>query len=278
MKPHPLRNRLFVFLPTLVFGMSLAQCSCSDVIGSMFVSEQQESQLGTEFDTQLRASPDYPLYQATSSEKQLFSGYVDDVFRSVVDKIPADQKPSYGFKLTIIDQDIVNAFAVPGGYVYVYTGLIRTASNESELAGVLGHEIAHVTMHHYRDAMVKETGLSILLDALTGNDPSQLTKAVASTFGSLATLKLSRENEAEADLMGTRYLGFTGRNPLGISTLFTNQAFQSTGTDWLSTHPASDTRVKDVANQVSKEATQNNWCLSDSCKFIPRFQSFQSKM
>lgn len=279
MKPSSLFSRVTTILPIMALSMSMMQCSCSDTLGAIFISEDDELRLGTEFDTQLRSpenAAEYPIYNANTASKREFQTYVEETFQSVYNAIPKSERPSYPFKVAIIDQDVVNAFAVPGGYIYVYTGIINKAQNESELAGVLGHEMTHITHHHYRDAVMKEAGLSILLDALLGNDASQLTKAVASMFGTLTQLKVSRENEDDADATGTQYLGDSKRNPDGIATLF--QRMPSSGLDWLSTHPASGDRVKAVNSLVSSKASAKGWDTSEEAKYQTRFEAAKAKM
>jgi predicted Zn-dependent protease len=237
-------------------GLSLFLTSCDlfGTAGSFFISEDDEKQLGGEFDRQLRDSTAaYPIYDANTPAKLAFQNYVTDLAQEILADIPGDDKPGYGFKFTIIDQDVQNAFAVPGGYVYIYTGIIKTMKDESELAGVLGHEIAHVTRHHYRDALAKQAGLSLLIDALVGDDAGLIKQLVAQTFASLSSLAVTRSNESEADTYGTRYTGDVGRNPMGIAKYFGR--VEGTGLEWFSTHPEPENRVEEVHEQVQKSAT-----------------------
>lgn len=241
----------FVLLALLAAPL-LTQCAWFGKAGAYLVSEQDESRLGAEFDRQLRtdtaAKKEYPLFVANTPEKKAMQDYVIGIAREVYAAVPAKEKPSYAFTYTLIDADVQNAFAVPGGYVYIYTGILKTMKDESELAGVLGHEIAHVTQHHYRDALVKETGLQALVQVLVGKDAGQLKVLVAQSFESLASLSFSRGNEADADKNGTRYLALAGRNPMGIAKYF--QRVQSPGPEWLSTHPAPKNRVEKVTQEV----------------------------
>lgn len=253
MKPTNPSRRIFTLLPLLALVMSLNQCSCSDTLGSFFVTEQDEARIGAQFDAELQTkSADYPLYRTTTAQRIEFAQYVQNVFDKVLADIPSSQKPDYPFKLTIIDANVENAFAVPGGYVYIYTGIIGSMQSESELAGVLAHEIAHVTQHHYRDAMMKTAGISLVVQALAGNDSSVLKSAVKGLFTQLAELKVSRSNEDEADAYGTRYLGYAGWDPYGIADFFSRMP--STGIEWLSTHPDPATRVQAVKDLVYQEA------------------------
>jgi predicted Zn-dependent protease len=243
----------FILIP--LFSVALfAQCALLGYAGPMLVSESDEARLGAEFDNHLRTDPaakkEYPVFVANTPERKAFQDYVIGLAQSVYAAVPNKEKPGYAFHYTLIDADVQNAFAVPGGYVYIYTGIVKSMRDESELAGVIGHEIAHVTQHHYRDALAKETGLSILLQVLVGNDAGQLKTLVAQTFGSLASLSVSRDNETDADESGTRYLAATGRNPLGIAKYF--ERVKNPGPQWLSTHPAPKNRVATVKAQVGK--------------------------
>jgi predicted Zn-dependent protease len=249
----------FAFVP--VFSVVLlAQCAFFGYAGPLLVSESDEARLGAEFDAQLRTDPEarkeYPVFMATTAERQAFQNYVINLANEVYAKVPAKERPGYAFKFTLIDADVQNAFAVPGGYVYIYTGIIKSMKDESELAGVIGHEIAHVTRHHYRDALAKQAGLSIVLQALLGNEPGQLTQVVAQTFGALASLSVSRDNESDADEAGTKYLASTGRNPLGIAKYF--ERVKNPGPQWLSTHPAPANRVETIKAQVRTNSTYSS--------------------
>jgi predicted Zn-dependent protease len=238
----------------LVSAPMLTQCAWFGNLGSYLVSEQDEARLGAEFDAHLRTDPEakkeYPVFVANTPERKAMQDYVIGLAKEVYAAVPAKERPSYAFTYTLIDADVQNAFAVPGGYVYIYTGILKTMKDESELMGVLGHEIGHVTRHHYRDALAKETGLQLLLQALVGNDAGQIKTLVAQSFGALASLSFSRDNESDADKTGTRYLAATGRNPLGIAKYF--QRVKSPGPQWLSTHPAPKNRVSSVQAQVAK--------------------------
>jgi beta-barrel assembly-enhancing protease len=257
MKLPPIRQ----LLPVLAAAVLLTRCSCDlfGVAGALFISEEDEKQLGTEFNLQLRSSDSakmqYPIFKPVTTADSDLVDYVQDLANEVYAAVPKDEKPSYPFTFTLIDADVENAFAVPGGYVYIYTGIIKKMENECELAGVLGHEIAHVTQHHYRDAMAKQAGLSLLVQALVNDNSGQITQLVAGSLFGLASLGVSRSNESEADHYGTLYLGNTERNPLGIATFF--ERMEGSSLDWFSTHPAPTTRVQDVKDEVQADSKLN---------------------
>jgi beta-barrel assembly-enhancing protease len=242
-------------LPVLAAAVLLTRCSCDlfGVAGSLFISEQDEVQLGTEFNSQLRSDPaaqkEYPIFVPKTHDDTVLVNYVQSLAAEVYAAVPEDQKPGYPFTFTLINADVENAFAVPGGYIYIYTGIIKKMEDESELAGVIGHEIAHVTQHHYRDALAKQAGLSLLVQALVNDDAGQITQLVAGSLFNLAAMGVSRGNETEADEYGTHFLANTQRNPLGIAKFFAR--FGDTGADWFSTHPAPDNRVETVKAQVN---------------------------
>jgi predicted Zn-dependent protease len=264
-------------MPVALCAVLLTRCSCDffGTAGGLFVSENDEKKLGLEFDNQLRDSTaTYPVYNADTPDKAAFRDYVANLGQEIVAKIPADAKPQdYKFTFTIIDKDVENAFAVPGGYIYIYTGIIKKMKNESELAGVLGHEVAHITRHHYRDAMAKDAALSLLVQALLGDDAGQLTKLVAGNFVGLAQLKVSRDNESEADFYGTKYIAAVGRNPLGIATLFERFDSQGTLAAWVSTHPAPENRVADVQDEVKASASLKSLSEDTASTFQARFEA-----
>lgn len=249
------KSRLWFLLSLMVMSMSLSQCSCSDVVGSMFVSEADEQRLGQQFDADLKKNPaKYPL-----SKDMAMTAYVQGVFDEIHKAMPSDEVPGYGFqKVQLIDDSATaNAFAVPGGYIYVYTGILKAMDDESELAAVLGHEISHVTHHHYRNQLAKQYGVQTLV-SLLGGDSSM----VSSVAQSLLALKFSRDDEYDADNNGTKLAGTAQWSPLGVAHFF--ERMPTTGMpDVLSTHPDAGDRVVAVQAQVKKSATLGPLAYSD---------------
>jgi beta-barrel assembly-enhancing protease len=262
------KSRLWFMLSLMVMSMSLSQCSCSDVVGSMFVSEADEVRLGAQFDADLRAnSAEYPLYDGAE-----LTTYVQGVFDKVAAQIPASEKPGYPLqKVQLIDKpDVVNAFAVPGGYIYVYTGILKSMENESELAAVLGHEITHVTHHHYRNQLAKQYGVQTLVTMLGGSASS-----VSQVAQGLMALKFSRDDEYDADKTATLMVGAAGWNPLGVASFFSRMS--SSGIDWLSTHPASSERVSEVNKLVASNSTLNALAArTDNYELVGGFAKFKA--
>ncbi|MFM9841711.1 MAG: M48 family metalloprotease [Dongiaceae bacterium] len=130
----------------------------------------------------------------------------------------ASDRPNQRFTFTVLDTPIVNAFAVPGGYIYVTRGLLALANNEAEVAGVLAHEIGHIAARHSAERYSKGVLLSIpavLLGVVTG---SQEVANLAGSAGAVYLQSYSRDQEYQADLLGVRYLSRTSYDPYGMAT------------------------------------------------------------
>jgi len=227
--------------------MGLASCGAlGDTTGSLFVTDQDEYSIGQQFDANLRADrATYPEYDLSKKSHQKVKDYVDGVVRKILDQVPVGERPAYfdQFKVTIVDAPVINAFAVPGGFVYVYTGILDTLRNEAELAAILGHEMTHVIHHHYRTLLAEQYGIQAIVNAV-GGDSSGLARIATG----LLALKLSRDHETDSDKNGTLLSGKAGCNPLGVADFFKRMP---EGTlEVLSDHPSNASRVEAVTQQV----------------------------
>ncbi len=173
-------------------------------------------------------------------------------------------------KVRIIhNDDILNAFCTPGGFIYVYTGLIRYLDKEDHLAGVLGHEIAHAERRHSSIRMQKKFGSDRLFELIVLTSPISLRDAWAlAILSELTGLSYGRKQEAEADDYSVRYLEDTDYACNGTAGFFAKMSSEGAGArvpEFLSTHPASENRVRDInrlAEKVGCSTTlgdQSNW-------------------
>jgi len=161
----------------------------------------------------------------------------------------------YSFKI-IDNDDEINAFAAPGGPVYVYTGLLKHASNEAELASVLGHEVAHVDARHSTEQITKEYGIILLSRILLGEDPGAAAALTRDIAGSLGMLKFSRNDEIEADRLGVHYMFRAGYNPNAMTDFqrkLGRLKSESGGRvmNLLSTHPISENRINAIRREIA---------------------------
>ncbi|UCD58366.1 MAG: M48 family metalloprotease, partial [Candidatus Hydrogenedentota bacterium] len=134
----------------------------------------------------------------------ILTRYVSEIGQRVASHSDRRDVP-YSFKIIDNDKD-VNAFALPGGPVYVYTGLLKHAENEAELASVLGHEVAHIAARHSAEQLTRAFGYSLLATIVLGEDPAAAAAMASDIIGSLGMLKFSRDDEIESDRLGVHYM------------------------------------------------------------------------
>ena len=157
----------------------------------------------------------------------------------------------YTFDVTVVKSDVVNAFALPGGYVVVFTGLMKKAESGEEVAGVLSHEVNHVLQRHGLDRIVKTLGLVAVVTILVG-DPQGLAGLMKQVGLELVTLKFGRAQETEADLTGLQLLQRAKIDPAGMIRFFERLSERDQGrTEWLSTHPMSATRAERLKAELA---------------------------
>ena len=157
----------------------------------------------------------------------------------------------YHFEVTVVKSDVVNAFALPGGHVVVFTGLIRKADSGEELAGVLGHELNHVLQRHGLERIVKQLGLVTAVAIVVG-DQSGLVGLMRQVGVELLTLKFGRAQETEADLTGLQLLRKARIDPQGMITFFQRLSEKDAGrVELLSTHPMSTARAERLKTELA---------------------------
>lgn len=170
--------------------------------------------------------------------------YVASVGRSVARATPRSQDP---FSFAVVDSDDVNAWSAPGGYIFITTGTLRQMEDESQLAGVLAHEIAHVTQGHMMTMIRRSetlTGLSQGVAALTDADVGKYSRAVDAGTDIVFNRGLDRNMEYEADLAGLDYAALTGYDPRGLPRFLEKLRGSQQRQGWLgSTHPALQDRL-----------------------------------
>jgi predicted Zn-dependent protease len=206
------------------------------------VTVQQEQQLGADYSRQINQQ--LPLIRDASANQ-----YINQLGRRIASVADPRGIP---YTFYIVNSDQVNAFAIPGGHVYVNRGLIERSDNMSELAGVLAHEIGHVVERHGIEQMQKaqnaNTALSVVYGVLLGRNPSTVEQAGIQVGGSALFASYSRNAEREADHVAVGYLIRAGINPRGMVTMFQKllalqQRNPSRVEQWFATHPGAQERV-----------------------------------
>lgn len=204
----------------------------------------------------LPTSTDRALGDAAFDDTQLEGAVVDDpavvaFVDEVVQRLATQASvPGFEFRVLVVESEQLNAYALPGGQIVVYTGLLRAAEHPREVAGVLAHEMAHVTRRHGMRNMAHQVGLVIGLQLLLG-DASGWTAMAAEAAAMAKSNGYSRTQEADADAEGTRMLVAAGLDPEGLVEFF--QRLQgvpgselSGAMTWLSTHPDHASRISHV--------------------------------
>jgi predicted Zn-dependent protease len=187
------------------------------------------------------------------ADKQV-QAYVDRVGNTLARKA-RDTPAGIKFTFTVIDDDkTINAFAIPGGHIYVYSGLIKAAADEAELAGVIAHEIAHVTQRHIAERLVAQYGLQTVLGLALGENPSMIAGLAAQVAGTGVLLKFTRDQESEADMRGLPYLVAAGYDPNALVSFFKKlQKTEGPGAlVFLSSHPMPSDRIAALDARISR--------------------------
>lgn len=230
------------------------------------MSPQEAVQVGREQHPQILAEfgGEYP--------DPALQGYVRQIGQELA---AVSELPDLDFTFTLLDSEVVNAFALPGGYVYVTRGLLALADNEAELAGVMAHEIGHVTARHsaqrYSRGVVAQGGVvigSVLAGIFGGGAAADLAQQAGSVGAQAYLAGYSRDQEFQADELGVRYLARAGYDPRAMSsfleTLARNDALARhlAGKDdadtesWFASHPRTPDRIQRAAARAAGETAQ----------------------
>ena len=181
------------------------------------------------------------------------TNYINDLGQSLV-RYSKRKDIAYTFK--VVDTKGINAYAVPGGFIYVHLDLIRSSKTESELAAVIGHEIGHIVGQHSMKRLTQVYGIEILKQLILDEDASALKKLVTEVLAAGLLFRYSRDHERESDFYGVQNVYDAGINPEGAAVFFeTLRAMRGSEPSaiekFLSTHPVPSERVLNVRNQIS---------------------------
>lgn len=233
----------------------LAVCVLALVLGACgTLTVQEEKQLGAQYQAQLRKELTFVRDPVTVSYVRKFG-----------ESLAKAARPSpFEFRFYVIENEELNAFAVPGGAMYVNTGLIQAVKNSAELAGVLSHEMGHVTARHVaknakrgRNTGFVANVFYFVIAVLTGNPYLANAGGIASSVAGTAYMSsYTRDAEREADALAVETMVHAGWNPEGMVTMFETLDKETGGggggPQFLSSHPANDERIANVQRDILK--------------------------
>lgn len=241
------RNGLLVLLS--VFAVS---CGVVNIY-----SIADDAAMGKQMDQEIKSTPsEYPILQ-----NEAIRGYLQGIVNRIKASPSIKYRAEFPYVVTVINDDkTINAFCTPGGYIYVYTGLLKFMDNEATLAGVLGHEMGHAEARHSSEQMTTALGAEVALAVALGKNPSALASVAGNAAVLLGTLKNSRDDEAEADELSFTYLRSTNYYPGAVKFFF--EKMMQTGSrspsglaSWLSTHPTDQSRLDHINSLLKKYNT-----------------------
>jgi predicted Zn-dependent protease len=242
----------------LLLFVTLSACDENNNL-SLF-SIENDIELGEQIHQEIMNDPSFKVLSPNTYSEEY--AYLNQLTNEILNSGEITYLSEFKWKVTILkDDDMLNAFATPGGYIYVYTGLIKYLNSADALAGVMAHEIAHADLRHSSRTLQKQYGLSILLSAILGNDPSTIAQIAAQIAGTTAGLSFSRDYEEEADMQSVEYLSNAPYACNGAAIFF--QRLQEEGQDqgtpeFLSTHPSPENRVEDINAKAAELACSTN--------------------
>ena len=224
-------------------------------------TDAQEVQLGKQFSREIEK--EMKIYS-----DPVVTAYIDQLGQHLANH---SQRQNITYHFKVVNTDVVNAFAVPGGYLYVNIGLIRAAENESELAGVIGHEIGHIVGKHGVKQMTRQLGLAAVAQLALGEDQNKLEQMVAGLAANGVLMKYSRDAEREADIYAVQEMYDAGVDPEGMATFFEKLLKLQKGKpskleQMFSTHPPTTERITAVRSEIVKLPRKSN-LKKDSQRF-----------
>lgn len=266
---HIQRRNLQSLGAVLAVILLAAGCASSGISSGDFnlISIEEEWQLGQQLERDLAR-------QLSIDNDSVINGYVDRLGRRLVAQTPMANLP---WEFHVVDSDEINAFNIPGGHVYVNTGLIARTESVAELAGVLAHEISHGVERHGTEQLTRVYGLNLLAGVLLGNDPATYERILAQIIGTGTVARFSRGAEREADALGVRFMYDAGYDPRGMvsmfETLLAERRRSPNAVDqFFASHPLTEDRIEDTQARIAELPAKSGLVTRD-----PAFQNVRQR-
>ncbi|CAN5887558.1 M48 family metallopeptidase [soil metagenome] len=248
-------------LCVVLVASSAVACASSGVNKGDFnlVSYQEEWQLGAQLEQDIARQ--MPLVRDAT-----LVNYVSLIGQRLVNQTELAQAP---WEFHVVSDPQINAFNIPGGHVYVNTGLICANDNVAELAGVMAHEISHGVSRHATEQLSKAYGANIVLGLALGGNPPIYQQLLAQIVAGGTFAKFSRDAEREADHLGVLYMYNAGYDPHGMVTMFQElisrrESRPSSVAEFFSSHPLTEDRIDAVRAQIQQLPPRPNQILRDA--------------
>jgi len=234
---------------TLLFIAIVISCTTTGPGGEkdlILIPTSQEVELGKQFDQQIRAE------QRIYNDPE-WNAYFNTLGQSIA---AVSDRKDIEYHFTIIESDQINAFAVPGGYVYIYTGMLDLMQSEAELAAVTAHEISHIVARHSIQKLQNVLGISLVLEVVLGDSSNEVLQQVINVGLAAALSGYSRTWEREADKYGITYMVRAGHNPNGAVNMFQRLAANSEGEsnffeNMFASHPQTQERIENAQKMIA---------------------------
>jgi len=257
MNHRPARSAVALALALAFACLGGVGCTTNKATGEShlnLLSEQQEVQMGAQYAAEVKD-------QMPRIETGSIAQAVERVGKSVA---AVSEEPDLPWEFVVIDQPTINAFALPGGKVFIYRGLLAEMTNEAQLAAVLGHEVGHVTAEHHDQRYQSQVGMGIVVAGIgaaagfSDSEFAQYAGVAASAGGGLLISKWGRDDESQSDMLGLRYMTKAGYNPKGMVELMEILDRASGGSaggivEWTQTHPLPATRIRRTSELIETE-------------------------
>ena len=259
---------------TCVLGLFLAGCTTNPATGRKqldWPGQEKEISLGAQ------AAPQFLNDYGGEIPSKPILNYIRAIGHRLAQ---VSERPDLPWEFHVIDSQVVNAFALPGGKVFISRGMLEKFDNEAQLAGALSHEVGHVTAKHINDRMARATGFQIAAIGLgvvgqaTDEDLLKYLGVGASVGGSIYLLSYSRDQENEADELGLRYMTRLGYNPLAqaqVMQILHDEDAKDWPPEFMSTHPNPKTRLKKINRLIRKHYPNS----ADRSAYTFNFESFK---